>query len=233
MFGRCGRCLLAVSWLALSPIWLIGQSGRSNSTAPVAPEFARDLARDSALDSVLGLRRAGPSPSPQGRQAGSSLRSARSSLRFPIGSPSVSEFLSFVRASGMIFSGTVTSIERRPATLGQAVETVAITFHIDNAIRGVTPGENLTISQWIGLWSSGQRYRIGEHVLLFLYPPSKLGLTSCVAGEMGRFTVDSWGRVLLSARHLSAFRSDSVLGGKSRVRFSDFALAVRRASGEE
>ena len=79
----------------------------------------------------------------------------------------------------------------------------------------------------------GQRYRVGERVLLFLYPPSKLGLTSCVGGRMGRFTVDPWGRVLLSAQHLSAFRADPVLGGKSRVRFSDFALAVRRASEEE
>jgi hypothetical protein len=113
------------------------------------------------------------------------------------------------------------------------VETIAITFHIENAIRGTTPGQDLTISQWIGLWSGGQRYRIGEHVLLFLYPPSKLGLTSSVAGRIGRFTVDPWGRVLLSAHHLSAFRADPVLGGKSRVALSDFARAVRRASGEE
>jgi hypothetical protein len=113
------------------------------------------------------------------------------------------------------------------------VETVAITFHIENAIRGATPGEDLTISQWIGLWAGGQRYRVGEHVLLFLYPPSKLGLTSCVAGGMGRFNVDQWGRVLLSAQHLLAFRADPVLGGKSRLPFSDFALAVRRASEEQ
>jgi hypothetical protein len=69
-------------------------------------------------------------------------------------------------------------------------------------------------------------------VLLFLYPPSKLGLTSCVGGTIGRFAIDPWGRVLLSAQHLAAFRADPVLGGKSRLRFSDFALAVRRASEE-
>jgi hypothetical protein len=50
---------------------------------------------------------------------------------------------------------------------------------------------------------------------------------------MGRFTVDLWGRVLLSAQHLSAFRADPVLGGKSRVSLSDFAMAVRQASLEE
>ena len=74
------------------------------------------------------------------------------------------------RAAGTIFSGTVTSIARRPASHGQAVETVAITFHIESAIRGASPGENLTISQWIGLWSGAQHYRVGEHVLLFSTP---------------------------------------------------------------
>jgi hypothetical protein len=127
----------------------------------------------------------------------------------------------------------VTRIARRPARGGNAVETVAITFRVESAIRGARPGETLTISQWMGLWSSGQRYRMGERVLLFLYPPSKLGLTSCVSAPIGRFAIDPRGRVLLSAQHLSAFRTDPVLGGKSRVRFSDFALAVLRASEQE
>jgi len=206
MFGRSCTGLLAISVLLLVPILLRGQSGRVHLT----PDIEIPLRGDIEQSPVSDLRR-----------------------RLPITPPGTAGLPVITRGAGAIFSGTVTAVERRPATTAQVVETVAITFHIDNAIRGVTPGENLTISQWIGLWSSGQRYRIGEHVLLFLYPPSKLGLTSCVAGEMGRFIVDSWGRVLLSARHLSAFRSGSVLGGKSRVRFSDFALAVRRASGEE
>ena len=100
-------------------------------------------------------------------------------------------------------------------------------------MRGATPGEEIVITQWIGLWSAGQRYRIGERVLLFLYPPSKLGLTSCIGGPMGRFAIDSYGRVLLTAQQLAAFQKDPVLGGKSRVRMSDFALAVRRAGEEE
>jgi len=133
----------------------------------------------------------------------------------------------------MIFSATVTGIARRPATGGQAIETVAITFHVENAIRGATPGEDLTMTQWIGLWSSGQRYRIGERALFFLYPPSKLGLTSCVGWPMGRFSLDSQGRVLLSPQQLSAFQRDPVLGGKLQVSFRDFALAVRQATEEE
>jgi hypothetical protein len=51
------------------------------------------------------------------------------------------------RAAGVIFSGTVISVARQPAAAGQAVETVAITFHVENAIRGTTPGENFTISR--------------------------------------------------------------------------------------
>jgi len=139
----------------------------------------------------------------------------------------------FTSSAGIIFSGTVMKVERHAGNSAQPLETVSIMFHVEKAIRGATPGENITISQWIGLWSAGQRYQVGQRVLLFLYPRSKLGLTSCVGGQIGRFTVDPRGRVLLSAEHLSVFRADPVLGGRSRVPFNDFALAVRRAGGEE
>jgi hypothetical protein len=138
-----------------------------------------------------------------------------------------------VRASGLIFSGTVTAIERRPTTNPQALETVAVTFHVENAIRGAIPGESLTISQWMGLWTSGQRYRVGEHVVLFLYPRSRLGLTSSVAGPMGRFEVDAAHRVLISGQHRAAFRNDPVLAGKSSATFREFALAVKQATVDE
>ena len=137
------------------------------------------------------------------------------------------------RSAGIIFSGFVTRIERGPASQTQPIETVAITFRVEHAIRGALPGTDLTISQWIGLWSAGQRYRIGERVFLFLYPKSKLGLTSAVAGPIGRFPVDSKGTIIFSPQHRSVLQTDSVLGGKSRARFSDFALAVRQACEEE
>jgi hypothetical protein len=142
-------------------------------------------------------------------------------------------FQQIAHAAGTIFSGTVTAITRHPAAHAHAVETVAITFHVEHAIRGASPGTDLTVEQWMGLWSSGQRYRVGECVLLFLYPPSKLGLTSSVGADIGRFRVDPAGRVLLSAQQLSAFRADPVLAGKSRVTFNDFALAVQRTAEEE
>lgn len=49
-------------------------------------------------------------------------------------------------AAGTIFSGTVTRVERQAATSAQPVETVSITFHVENALRGASPGESLTIS---------------------------------------------------------------------------------------
>jgi len=215
MYGRSGTCLLAILILLLAPASLHGQSGRVTPAPefaiPLPPNLPPGAGQPPTLDPFQPPWPITPPGAPQG----------------------IIDFRIIARAAGTIFSGTVVSITRRPATRGQAVETVAITFHIENAIRGATPGEDFTISQWIGLWSGGQRYRVGEHVLLFLYPPSKLGLTSSVAGPMGRFTLDRWGRVLLSAQHLSALRTDPVLGGKSRVRFSDFTLAVQRASEEE
>lgn len=153
--------------------------------------------------------------------------------RFPLSNPDSSGLPAFADAAGMIFSGTVTRIERLPGHAGQTVATLEITFRVENAIRGATPGRNLTISQWAGLWSMGQRYRTGERVVLFLYPASKLGLTSWVGGALGRFAIDGSGRVQLTSQQISRFRKDPVLGGRSRVPFSDFALAVRRASEEE
>ncbi len=212
MLGRSGSCLLTISILLLAPAVLRGQSDRSitmpDFNLPHSPRVLQPPVDD-------------PTPPP--------VRRPQASAPFQ----GTIDLPALTRAAGTIFSGTVTAIARHPAANGQTLETVAITFHVENAIRGATPGEDLTITQWIGLWSGGQRYRLGEHVLLFLYPPSRLGLTSCVAGAMGRLPIDAWGRVLLSAQHLAAFRADPVLGGKSRLRFNDFALAVRRASEEE
>ncbi len=207
MCGKCS-CLLALCLCLCVPRSASGQSDDA------APRSATDLA--SHLRELIAP--APPAPYPL---------LPRSPSRRNLG------FREITRAAGTIFAGTVTRVQRHPATAGQSVETIAITFHIDTAIRGVTPNDDLTISQWAGLWSSGQRYRIGERVLLFLYPPSKVGLTSCVAGPIGLFRVDPRGRIQVSAQHISLLRKDSVLGGKSRLLVGDFASAVRRASEEE
>ncbi len=206
MPGRSCIRLLAFSLCLLAASYLCGQ------TVPVnpKPELSVSATPYPAQPPVNNLRR-----------------------RLPIAPSGPVGFPSMARAAGAIFSGTVISIARRPTTGGQPIETVAITFHVESAIRGATPGQDLTIAQWIGLWSGGQRYRIGERVLLFLYPPSKLGLTSCVAGQIGRFAIDPQGRVLLTEQHLSSFRSDPILGRQTHVLVSDFARAVQRAGVNE
>lgn len=144
-----------------------------------------------------------------------------------------SGFPQLAQAAGIIFAGTVVRIQRQPAIPGQTLATVAITLHVDSGMRGTSSGKEITIREWMGLWSSGQRYRPGEKALFFLYPRSRLGLTSWVGGPLGRFVLDSTGQVVLSAQQMTAFRKDSALGGKSRLPLSDFALAVRRSGEEE
>jgi hypothetical protein len=210
MRGSCSRLLAILSVISfailLSPPSATSQAYRLTPTseAPVNPEF--------------------PAASPT--QPPASLQPAPPRMSPPVSRPPIG-FPLLARTAGTIFSGTVTAVAHRPANNSSAIETVAITFHVEQAIRGATPGESLIIRQWMGVWSGGQRYRVGERVLLFLYPPSKLGLTSSVGGALGRFAVDPVGRVLFTAQHVSAFHNDPVLGGKSQLRVSDFALAVR------
>jgi hypothetical protein len=138
-----------------------------------------------------------------------------------------------VRAAGVIFSGRVAFVGHAALPQGVVPSSTTVTFQVEKAIRGTSPGQMLTIREWGGLWGNGERYRVGEHVLLFLYAPSKLGLTSPVAGAMGKFVIDSQGRVVLDPQHLAALAADPILGGKAIVTYSDFARAVWRANGEE
>jgi hypothetical protein len=147
----------------------------------------------------------------------------------PGGAPT---FPQLARTAGTIFAGTVTRIEPGPAAGGSAVPTVAVTFHVERPLRGSLPGGSLTILEWLGLWSSGQRYAVGEHVVLFLYPPSKLGLTSAVGGTLGQFHLDSADGILPSEQQLAAFQADPLFRGRSRITLADFSQELRRAIGE-
>ena len=82
---------------------------------------------------------------------------------FPL-PPGTFGFPQIARAAGIIFSGTVTSTSRVLASGGEDPQAVAVTFHVERGIRGASAGRDLTIFQWIGLWASGQRYRVGERV---------------------------------------------------------------------
>lgn len=142
-------------------------------------------------------------------------------------------FPRLVRAAGIIFSGRVTSIGRTPSSDGQELDSTTVTFQVEHAMRGAAPGRRLTIREWAGLWNSGERYRVGERVLLFLYPTGKLGLTSPVAGGLGRFAMDSQDRIMMSAQDFRALAEDPILGGKTVVSYAEFVQAVRRSSRKE
>jgi hypothetical protein len=208
--------LLAAFLLILIAGLLRGQESAAVRVPPPSDPQPIPLARASVMDSMppSGLVRPGialPAP-PIGRYPPAS---------GPIGFPQI------VHPAGIIFSGTVTAISH---ALPEKHAVTAITFKVEAAIRGVSRDQTLTIHEWAGLWSHGERYRVGEHVFLFLYSPSRLGLTSPVAGGMGRFRVDPSGRILLSNQHLHMLANDPILGGKSSLSYADFARAIQRVS---
>ena len=109
--------------------------------------------------------------------------------------------------AGYIFSGTVKAIDRLTPK-ANSVAVMQITFHVDQGMRGARTGQTLVIREWSGLWQGEARHRVGERVMLFLYPPSKLGLTSPVGGASGRFEIDTRGRVIIEPHRVSLKRTE-------------------------
>ncbi len=100
------------------------------------------------------------------------------------------------RKAGFIFSGTVLSVQQLPSGPG-GVNRVRITFSVHEAVRGVRQGKTFTVDQWANLWANqASQFRPGDRVFVLLYPRSKLGLTSVVAGGLGRYNLDSKWRVV-------------------------------------
>lgn len=125
-----------------------------------------------------------------------------------------------LRNSGLIFSGTAIKVEHLRQEGSPGI--TQITFRVENAIRGVRRGQVIKIREWEGLWNTGERYQVGERVLLMLYPASRLGLTSPMGGPLGRYQIDKSGRVLVRGP-----------GGRPKpVSMHDFAAAVGLAAGE-
>ncbi len=108
------------------------------------------------------------------------------------------------RRAGMIFAGTVLSTGPRlaqnttssdtPSNLRWGGDFIEVRFRIDRPVAGVQRGQILTIREWTGALSRQPALRSGERVLLFLYPPSRLGLTSPVGGAQGQLRLDSTGQ---------------------------------------
>lgn len=147
---------------------------------------------------------------------GSALGASHSTIRLP-------GLVRIVRNSGMIFSGTVLSVKHHSADAANVPATTQITFRVQEAIRGVHRGQVIQVREWGGLWQTGEQYHPGEHLMLFLYPPSRLGLTSPVGGRLGRLSIDRAGRVALSDDEGKSARTIGV---------RTFAAAIRRSARE-
>ena len=131
------------------------------------------------------------------------------------------------RRAGMIFAGTVlTTATRtltaqtataptvasqiptseaapRERTTSGAIPAVQLSFRVDEAIAGVDRGQVLTIREWAEAWSMHRPMSGGQHILIFLYPPSRLGLTSPVGGSLGQVELDASGKNV-AAKHWPA-----------------------------
>jgi hypothetical protein len=142
------------------------------------------------------------------------------------------------RRAGMIFAGTVltsatqtvaTQIAATEQTVPGATPAIRLSFHVDRAIAGVERGQILTIREWAGAWSRHRPMRGGQHILLFLYPPSRLGLTSPVGGSLGLVALDA--ALDPSRQVVSGY--PPVTADTRGVSIVQLERAIRRARSEE
>jgi hypothetical protein len=141
------------------------------------------------------------------------------------------------RRAGMIFAGTVLAAPMQTAnrlssaidrTISGTIPAMQLSFRVDEAIAGVEPGQILTIHEWTGAWFMHRPLRKGERVLLFLYPQSRLGLTSPMGGTLGQVALDASGRNVLR----SASESDANVDG-AKLSVIQLKRTIRRARSEE
>lgn len=143
------------------------------------------------------------------------------------------------RRAGMIFAGTVLSVAAGDPssnlTSSGTPSTVELQIRVDHAIAGVKLGQILTVREWSGAWLMHRPMTSGQHYLLFLYPPSRLGLTSPVGGSLGQITLDSSGMFVskneLRIRQVEFLRSDKKTDTQS-IRVVQLERAIRRAREE-
>jgi hypothetical protein len=134
-----------------------------------------------------------------------------------------------------IFVGQVRKIEPIRVAASDEIGGVQISFHVEQGIRGARNGETFSFCEWAGLWTAGPRYRIGQRLMLFLYAPSGLGLTSPVDDRAGKFAVDRDGRIILSPGQSQAIRTSPKpirLDLKRPIPLREFTRVVRRMREE-
>ncbi|HST12365.1 MAG TPA: hypothetical protein VLL05_18465 [Terriglobales bacterium] len=139
------------------------------------------------------------------------------------------------RRARMIFVGKVLRVEPVRVASSDEVASVQITFQVEQGMRGARNGQTVAFREWAGLWTRGARYRVGQRLMLFLYAPSALGLTSPVGGRAGEFAVDHTGQIALTPAQQQAIRVSPKpvhINVNRPVPVRDFARVIRRMREE-
>jgi hypothetical protein len=151
----------------------------------------------------------------------------------PVSSVSSLQFLT--ARAGLIFAGTVLSLQCVRPSRPNETESVEVRFRVDQPVRGASLGPIVRIREWGGLWVGRPPYLAGQRLMVFLYLPSRLGLTSLVTG-IGNFPVDRQGWLQPSPAQQKMLDESGVLsripvrGGRMTVR--DFAQILRTRAAE-
>jgi len=134
------------------------------------------------------------------------------------------------RRAGMIFAGTVLAVAPPTAASDRALPSNQLTnqlsFRVDQAIAGVERGQTLTIHEWAGAWSMHRPMSKGQHILIFLYPPSRLGLTSPLGGALGQVALDPSGKNVVVQKPAAALGLRNGSSAKPRVPLDNGDVSV-------
>jgi hypothetical protein len=157
------------------------------------------------------------------------------------------EWKQLARRAGIVFavltSGSqipITNPTITAQTTDRTVPAIELSFRVDRAIVGVKPGQLLTVREWVGASSLHRAMRSGEHILIFLYSPSRLGFTSPVGGSRGQIALDASGKNVMEQNPLAPWDLGTDMSrlstrdpaGLASITVAQLERAIRAARGE-
>lgn len=109
---------------------------------------------------------------------------ANAQQRQPVPAATAAVLQAMAARAGVIFAGSVLQVQRH-----DAAGYVDVTFAVEHAVRGVVHAGNSTpryeLREWAGLWTGGDRYRVGQRVLILLAGRGPQGMSAPVGGMAG------------------------------------------------
>ncbi|MCS6816913.1 MAG: hypothetical protein N0A16_03210 [Blastocatellia bacterium] len=132
-----------------------------------------------------------------------------------------------VESAGTILVGRVLKVREEPHPQYPFLTITRVTLAVERAFKGSLEGDSFTFLQIGGSKTFRPfhlpSYREGEEVMLFLYPKSRYGLTSPVAGMAGKFRL---------FRDPQTKRRMAVNGFDNRGLFDDSSARLALSSAE-